>query len=440
MTDPFAALRLTDSDVDPDPVFAARLRARLERGLALPEGVTVSNLTIETAPAGSPTSAAAPTPAPAAVAAAVVPYLIVDGARAALEWYESVLGARRRGEVIVMPDGRVGHAEIELRGSVLYLADESPESDVAAPRPGAGSSVSLTFEVADVDGSVERAVSAGAVLERPPADNPYGRNAVICDPFGHRWIVSAAGTGPEPATANGEADALRQGDVGYVSLWVPDGQRAVDFFGRVLGWRYHADAAGHSAQVAGVELHHGVDGGHERSTLFLCFVVDEIGAAVARVRAAGGRADEPSEEPHGLTAMCADVEGTAFALFEPPAGPRGRRLPANGARQGDLAYITVEVTDSAAVRAFYGAVLGWRFSPGHIEDGWGLEDVVPMTGLSGGHQQSTVLPMYRVDDIYATVARVRGAGGSASVPERQPYGVSSLCTDDQGTRFYLGQL
>ena len=100
----------------------------------------------------------------------------------------------------------------------------------------------------------------------------------------------------------------------------------------------------------------------------------------------------------------------------------------------------MEVGDSAAVRAFYGAVLGWRFSPGQVDDGWRLDDVRPMTGLHGGHARTTVLPMYLVDDIHAALSRVRAAGGSAPEPERQPYGLTAECTDDQGTRFYLGQL
>ena len=63
-----------------------------------------------------------------------------------------------------------------------------------------------------------------------------------------------------------------------------------------------------------------------------------------------------------------------------------------------------------------------------------------MTGMHGGHDVATGVPMYRVDDIEAAVARVRAAGGTATDPERQPYGISAECVDDQGTRFYLGQL
>jgi predicted enzyme related to lactoylglutathione lyase len=73
-------------------------------------------------------------------------------------------------------------------------------------------------------------------------------------------------------------------------------------------------------------------------------------------------------------------------------------------------------------------------------DGWQVEDVAPMVGMVGRREPATVVPMYRVDDIIVAVERVRAAGGTATDPERQPYGVWSRCTDDQGTRFHLGQL
>jgi predicted enzyme related to lactoylglutathione lyase len=66
--------------------------------------------------------------------------------------------------------------------------------------------------------------------------------------------------------------------------------------------------------------------------------------------------------------------------------------------------------------------------------------VTPKVGLAGGAHEPTVVPMYRVDDIRSAVGRVRAQGGTATDPERQPYGVSSSCRDDQGTRFYLGEL
>jgi uncharacterized protein len=83
--------------------------------------------------------------------------------------------------------------------------------------------------------------------------------------------------------------------------------------------------------------------------------------------------------------------------------------------------------------------LGWEYTPGRIEDGWQVNDIQPMSGLAGGALEPRVVPMWRVDDIAAAVDRVRAAGGTATDPEQQPYGISSECVDDQGMAFYLGQ-
>jgi uncharacterized protein len=245
---------------------------------------------------------------------------------------------------------------------------------------------------------------------------------------------------PEPSVDTAVSpDALRQGDLAYASLWVPDVARAADFFGAVLGWTYEADGDGQRRRVIGTTPHHGMWRNQDRGTLFLCFVVDDLSAAIARVRTAGGSADEPTQEPYGLVAMCADDQGMQFSLYQSPEGDRGVRGPVNGYRQGDLGYVTLEVRDSARARAFFGSVLGWQFTPGRVSDGWGVTDTVPMTGMQGGHDRDTVVPMYLVDDVAAAVERVRAAGGTATDPERRPYGVTSDCADDQGTRFYLGQ-
>src|SRR6202011_4754474 len=122
-------------------------------------------------------------------------------------------------------------------------------------------------------------------------------------------------------------------------------------------------------------------------------------ATAGRVRAAGGAATEPRQEPYGLLAECVDDQGSRFAVFEPPGGVAAAPGPPNGTRPGDLAYVTMEVVDAAAARSFYGSVLGWRYAPGHAEDGWQVEDVTPMVGMHGGHDAATTVPMYRVDDI-----------------------------------------
>ena len=240
---------------------------------------------------------------------------------------------------------------------------------------------------------------------------------------------------------------MRHGDLAYASLWVPDAARAAAFFSAVLGWHYEGvPQPGHAHHVVGATPAQGIFGGQERSTLFACYAVDDVDAAVERVRRAGGRALEPVQEPYGRVADCVDDQGTPFAVVEVPAAAASASAasdddrPRNGLREGDLAYFTFEVRDSARARAFYGVVLGWQFTPGEVDDGWEAPGVAPMTGLHGGHDVATGVPMYRVDDIAAAVDRVRAAGGTSTDPERQPYGISAECTDDQGTRFYLGQL
>ena len=132
-----------------------------------------------------------------------------------------------------------------------------------------------------------------------------------------------------------------------------------------------------------------------------------------------------------------DALGTDFAVFQPT--PDIPRPALNGAGPGELSYMTYYVTESAAFRNFYGAVLGWTFEPGRIDDGWGVQDCHPMSGAAGGAAQTVAVPMWTVTDIDAAVARVLEAGGSViEAPSRQPYGMMAHCADDQGARFYLG--
>jgi uncharacterized protein len=274
---------------------------------------------------------------------------------------------------------------------------------------------------------------------------------------------------PHPAVAARIfAGASRPGDIGYASLWVPDAEEAAAFYAAVLGWEYGPAGDPRGRQVPGVTPPQGLWGGQPRSTLFCSYVVADAAAAVARVRAAGGQAGEPEPRPYGLVADCTDDQGTRFAVHQPPGGARpgaavpvavpvragrartggmglatagpGVTGPAAGPHDGDLAYVTFEVTDSRRARDFYGAVLGWQFVPGRIADGWQVVGTTPLTGLSGGHAEATAVPMWRVADLGAVVGRVRAAGGTSTEPQAEPYGLAADCADGQGTRFNLGQL
>jgi PhnB protein len=119
----------------------------------------------------------------------LTPYLIVDGAAAAIEFYKKAFGAV---ETVRMPgpDGRIGHAEIRIGDSIVMLADENPGMNARSPKTVGGSPVSLLLYVENVDRVVETAVAAGAKIERPIEDKFYGdRMGGIVDPFGHHWYV-----------------------------------------------------------------------------------------------------------------------------------------------------------------------------------------------------------------------------------------------------------
>jgi len=118
------------------------------------------------------------------------PYLIVKGAARAIEFYKQAFGAT---ELMRFPgpNGTIGHAEIKIGDSPIMLADEMPQMGYRSPAALGGSPVSVMLYVPDVDKVVERAVQAGAKLERPVADQFYGdRNGTFHDPFGHVWTVS----------------------------------------------------------------------------------------------------------------------------------------------------------------------------------------------------------------------------------------------------------
>ena len=120
----------------------------------------------------------------------VTPYLILNSASDAIAFYKKALGAD---EVMRMDDpaGKIHHAEISIGGSRIMLADEHPDIQALSPKTIGGSPVSMHVYVEDVDALMERAVSAGAKLIRPVADQFYGdRVGGIEDPFGYRWFIA----------------------------------------------------------------------------------------------------------------------------------------------------------------------------------------------------------------------------------------------------------
>jgi PhnB protein len=121
---------------------------------------------------------------------AVTPYLCINGAVAALEFYKKAYGAK---EIMRMPapEGKIGHAEITIGGSRIMLADEYPDIGFRSPRSIGGTPVHIYLYVEDVDSQVKQAVASGAKILKQVADQFYGdRSGSLEDPFGHVWHIS----------------------------------------------------------------------------------------------------------------------------------------------------------------------------------------------------------------------------------------------------------
>ena len=136
------------------------------------------------------------------------PYLIITNAAKAIEFYQEVFGAKEL-DRLDTPDGKVGHAEIQVGDSRIMLADEFPEWDARSPKTIGGSPVVIMLYVEDVDAVVQRAVAAGARLFKPVADQFYGdRSGTITDPFGHKWTIATHVEDVSPEEMKRRAAAL----------------------------------------------------------------------------------------------------------------------------------------------------------------------------------------------------------------------------------------
>lgn len=330
MPDPLDALRLPATPVAPDPAFTARLRARLEAALApeppdpdalpairlRPEEDTVTDTTTTTTNA-------------------LTPYLSVGDAAAALDWYRDVLGALETNR-FVGDDGRVGHAEVVIGGATMMLADEYPEVGVHAPAHYGGTPVSLHLEVVDVDHTFRLAVDAGAEVERDPSDQFHGnRNAIVTDPWGHRWMLSQP-IDAERADAAADADPGEFGDVreydvsgrppvepGYITMQTRDLARARAFYGALFSWAVESGSVDGGGHIANTRFPMGFMQTEEPApagAVTLYFRVDDIERYATQVEELGGQVLARNDYPSGGNAECVDDQGFRFDLFRPAPG------------------------------------------------------------------------------------------------------------------------
>jgi PhnB protein len=120
----------------------------------------------------------------------VTPYLAVEDATEAIEYYTKAFGAKERVRMET-PDGKVGHAELEIGDSLVMLSDPFPQASTKPPNELGGTSVSVFMYVEDVDAVVKQAVDAGATVTMEIADQFWGdRFGSVKDPFGHLWSIA----------------------------------------------------------------------------------------------------------------------------------------------------------------------------------------------------------------------------------------------------------
>jgi PhnB protein len=131
----------------------------------------------------------------------VTAYLTVKGAEEAIDFYTRAFGATEKYRIPW--EGRVGHAEIDVAGTTLMLSDEAPEYGAVSPQTLGGSTCAFALDVPDVDAAFARAVDAGAIVDRPIKDEPYGRGGWLRDPFGHRWSVRTGNPNFNPEEMGG---------------------------------------------------------------------------------------------------------------------------------------------------------------------------------------------------------------------------------------------
>ena len=335
--DPLESLRLETTPIEPDAGFAASLRNRIEADLGLtPNRTVVPSRADDLIPSTNSIGATVTdhrTYIPPTNASINV-YLVVNDARAAIEWYAAVFDAVVTYEPIIMDDGRIGHCEMRIGDTTFAFADEFPEMNLLGPLARGGATASLTLHVPDVDATYARGVEHGGSGDREPADQFHGSRAgTLVDPFGHRWMVQtylrddghAAGASPSAHPVPTQAQDLWN-EVGYYVINVPEIEPARAFWGGLFGWQFadnnESPDGGTGAHVESGVVPFGLHAGASPATetWHPYFRVRDLQAAVARVRELGGTVESIDDYASGGNAVCRDDQGVRFDLWTPTDG------------------------------------------------------------------------------------------------------------------------
>jgi len=140
----------------------------------------------------------------------ITPHLVIKGAAEAIEFYKRALGAEVRSKM-TGPGGTIGHAELKIGDSIIFLADEFPQSPFKSPQTLGSTTTSFHIYVPDVDAAFKRAISAGGREVMPVADMFWGdRFGQFTDPFGHNWSIATRKENVNPQELEKRAQAFWQ--------------------------------------------------------------------------------------------------------------------------------------------------------------------------------------------------------------------------------------
>ena len=220
----------------------------------------------------------------------------------------------------------------------------------------------------------------------------------------------------------------------YFTLPTRDVDRAERFYTELFGWRMVRNEHGTGFHVEDVQPPMGV-GTNERLVPQLWFVVNDIDAAVAAVRAHGGTADEPVVYESGAAADCRDDQDTEFSLSVPTYDS----APVGSTKPGELFYFSMPVADGERARSFFGAVFGWTFDGAGEQGGQHVANSKPDGGLGIGRPGHVPELWFRVANLEDAMARVVELGGTAERAGDGPEGRHAGCTDDQGIFFGISE-
>ena len=446
----------------PRPEFKARLKSDLERRANM--GTTARQ---------APTSGKVK-PIPEGYHN-VAPYLMVRNAGAAIEFYKQAFGAT---EVmrLRMPDGKIGHAEIQIGDSRIMLSDEFPEYGNRAPESFGGSPVIISLFVEDVDAVARQAVAGGAKILRPVSDQFHGdRSGRLADPFGHIWIISThiedvspeeierraaafmkqqTANAPEKQTPAQPATRTAGARQGFHSvtpyITAQQAPELLDFVKRAFGaeelLRTTGSAGGMHAEVRIDDSIIMIGGGGEwrgmPTPTAIHLYVPDTDAAYRRALEAGATSiHEPMDQPYGeRSASVKDVAGDMWYI----ATHLGPRHVPEGLRAVN-AYLHprgVEQLIDFMKRALGGEELARYAGPEgrilHAQVRIG-DSVVEMGEAHDQYQPMPTTFYLYVDDCDALYERaLQGGAASISEPVDQPYGDRNGAVKDPfGNVWYL---